>query len=158
MSQSTGCLFVHACPAALQHAVDDIADEVLHQSLVWHARTDTSSYADAVWVASSGTAAVLCHELRRLGAVVFEVSEDPSDGVDGERYSFVPGLGLFRAATNSVGDVVVDENQLGAALREAPNAEALRERLARLLGRPWDDALEPLRHRAAPVTAAAATG
>jgi hypothetical protein len=158
VSQSTGCLFVHSCPAALQCAVGDITDDVLHESLTWHARGDTSSFADIAWVAPPGTAVALTNRLRTLGAVVFEVTEDPSDGIDGERYSFVPGLGLFRAATNSVGDVVVDENQLGAALREAPNAEALRERLARLLGRPWDDALEPLRHRVAPVTAAAATG
>jgi hypothetical protein len=158
VSQSTGCLFVHACPAALRHAVDDTAHELLQQSLVWHARPDGSSYADALWVAPLGTAASLTHRLRALGAVVFEVGADPGEGVDGERYSFVPGLGLFRAATNSIGDIVVDENQLGAALREAPNAEALREWLGRLLGRPWDDVLEPLRHRAAPVTAAAATG
>jgi hypothetical protein len=158
VSRVTGCLFVHACPAALQPAVDDIAADLLHEPLEWHARDDNATYADATWSASCGTAALLAHRLRALGAVVFETTEDASDGVDGERYSFVPGLGLFRAATNAVGDVVVDENQLGAALREAPNAEALRERLARLLGRPWDDALEPIRHRLTPLTATAATG
>lgn len=158
MSLVTGALLVHACPAALRSAVSDIADELVAQSLDWQPRGDASLYADATWVGAAGTAAALTQRLRALGAVVFEVTEEPSEGVDGERYSFVPGLGLFRAATNAIGDVVVDENQLGAALREAPNAEALRERLARLLGRPWDDALEPLRHRVAPLAAAAATG
>ncbi|MDQ1709371.1 MAG: hypothetical protein QOG49_756, partial [Frankiaceae bacterium] len=100
----------------------------------------------------------LAASLRLLGAVVFEVTEDPSTGTDGEHYSYAPGLGLYRAATNAVGDVVVDENQLAAAMRDAPNAEALRERLALLVGRPWDDVLEPMRVRAWPTERAVAAG
>jgi hypothetical protein len=156
---STGCLFVHACPASLRAAVDTaVATAVAqHDTLRWSPR-DGGLWANAVWSGRPGTAAGLAHALRELGAITFELTEDASPGVDGERFSFVPGLGLFRAATNSVGDVVVDENQLSAAVRDSPNAEALRERLARLVGKPWDDVLEPLRLRSWPPAQAAAAG
>jgi hypothetical protein len=156
---STGCLFVHACPASLRPAADHaIATALPPAGAVEWVPAEGGFSAIREWAGHPGTAAVVAASLRLLGAVVFEVTEDPAAGSDGERYSYVPGLGLFRAATNAVGDVVVDENQLTAAVRDAPNAEALRERLALLVGRPWDDALEPLRMRARPAERAVAAG
>ena len=159
MSRSIGCLHVHACPASLRAAADSVVASALADQppLCWTPLDDTLS-ASSTWQGGPGSAAAIADGLRRLGAITFEVTEDPSPGVDGERFCFVPDLGFFHAATNAIGDVVVDENQLAAAIREAPNAEALRARLARLIGRPWDDALEPLRMRAWPSTRVAATG
>lgn len=159
MTGSTGCLFVHACPASLRPAADTaVAAALPHQQpLRWSPR-DGGLVVTTEWTGWPGTAAAIADGLRSLGAVTFEVTEDAAPGVDGERFSFVPGLGLFRAATNAVGDVVVDENQLAAAVRDSPNAEALRERLARLIGRPWDNVLEPLRMRAWTPSQAAAAG
>ena len=42
----------------------------------------------------------------------FEVTEEPSPGVDGERFCFAPGLGLWHARTSANGDIVVGEDQL----------------------------------------------
>jgi hypothetical protein len=149
VTQTVGCLHIHACPASLLPAVERAVASCLPEcpAPVWYHRDEGTSYADVDWSAAPGCAALLAHSLRLLGAVTFEVTEQASAGQDGERFSFVPGLGLYRAGTNAAGDLVVDENQLGAALRESPNAEALRERIGRLLGRPWDDVLEPLRWR-----------
>lgn len=159
MTGSTGALYIHACPASLRAAVDGcVAAAAIHPQALFWARHGDALSATAEWAGAPGTGCALAESLRALGAITFEVTEDAGPGTDGERFSFVPGLGLFRAATNAVGDVVVDENQLGAALRDAPNAEALRERLARLIGRPWDDVLEPLRMRAWAATKAAAAG
>lgn len=159
MTSSTGCLYVHACPASLRAAAESALAATLapSSSLDWSPR-DGGVFAVGEWSGPPGTAAALVSGLRALGALTFEVTEDPAPGSDGERFSFVPGLGLFHAATNAVGDVVVDENQLAAAVRDAPNAEALRERLARLIGRPWDDVLEPLRIRAWALERVVATG
>jgi hypothetical protein len=156
---STGFLFVHACPASLRSEVDTAlaASVAHHDPLCWSAHDDGLTAA-CEWSGRAGGGAGLADALRRLGAVTFELTEDAAPGTDGERFSFVPGLGLFRAAMNSVGDVVVDENQLMAAMRDSPNAEALRERLARLVGKPWDDVLEPLRIRSWPPAKAAAAG
>ncbi|MEP7054021.1 MAG: DUF3145 family protein [Actinomycetota bacterium] len=159
MTGSTGCLFVYACPASLRAAVDGALAAAVaeHDPLAWSPH-DGALAVNAEWSGQSGSGATLAQTLRALGALTFEVTEDAAPGWDGERFSFVPGLGLFRAATNAIGDVVVDENQLMAAVRLAPNAEALRERLARLVGKPWDDALEPFRWRSEPPEQAAAVG
>jgi hypothetical protein len=156
---STGCLLVHACPASLRAGVENALAAVLppHSALAW-SPGDPGLRTALEWSGPVGSAAALAESLRALAAVTFEVTEDPGPGYDGERFSFVPGLGLHHCATNAIGDVVVDENQLAAAVRDSPNAEALRERLAYLIGRPWDEALEPLRIGAAPLATAAAAG
>jgi hypothetical protein len=87
----------------------------------------------------------------------FEVTEDPTPGVEGERYSSTPTLGVFRATIGINGDVLVGEERLRAALERAaaaarvgyredadPDAD-LAEDIGRLLGQPWDDELEPFR-------------
>jgi hypothetical protein len=83
----------------------------------------------------------------------FEVTEDPTPGVDGERFCYVPTLGLWRGQTSANGDVVVGENRLRALLDEVPAAQ-LAARMHDLLGSAWDDALEAFRYAGdgAPVT------
>ena len=77
----------------------------------------------------------------------FEVTEDPSTGCEGERYSYTPELGLFHAMTGVHGDIVVPEDRLRAAIARADeNGIGLQEELHKLLGRPWDDELEPFRY------------
>jgi len=92
--------------------------------------------------------------------VRFEVTEDPSQGCDGERFAFTPGLGLFHAMTSANGDLVIPENRLRQLLtgrsltndvpigRGEADAEGRGplDSIRRLLGEPWDDELEPFRY------------
>jgi len=55
----------------------------------------------------------------------FEVTEEPSPGVDGERFCYVPGLGMWRG--------------------RPPAARPTRAGTDARLGSAWDDALEPFR-------------
>ncbi len=73
----------------------------------------------------------------------FDVTEDASEGVDGERFSFVPGLGLWRGSMSANGDVIVGEMRLRAML--AAGQDTLVAELDTALGTAWDDALEPYR-------------
>ncbi|GHF88849.1 hypothetical protein GCM10017566_73230 [Amycolatopsis bartoniae] len=84
----------------------------------------------------------------------FEVTEDPSPGVDGERYCYAPGLGLWHGRTSANGDIVVGEDQLRALVSQARAGEAFAHRVDELLATNWDEALEPFRHAGdgAPVT------
>jgi hypothetical protein len=84
----------------------------------------------------------------------FEVTEDPSGGYDGERISYVPGRGVYRASTGANGDVVVGEEQLRALLATSRSAEDYAHTLDNLLGAAWDAELEPYRQAGdgAPVT------
>ena len=76
----------------------------------------------------------------------FEVTEDPSPGCDGERIMFVPGRGVYRAATSANGDLMIAEDRIRALLATTPDSENLRYGLDQLLGAEWDDELEPYRH------------
>jgi hypothetical protein len=105
-----------------------------------------------VWTGPAGTGSRLATELRAFPGLRFEVTEDPTPGTDGERYSCTPDLGIFRATIASNGDVMVGEEQLREMLGRAAAASILGEEfnvedeLELLMGRPWDDELEPLRH------------
>jgi hypothetical protein len=74
----------------------------------------------------------------------FEVTEEPSPGVDGERFCHAPSLGLWRGRTSANGDIVVGEDQLRALLTESPGGQ-VGGRVHELLGSAWDAALEPFR-------------
>jgi hypothetical protein len=74
----------------------------------------------------------------------FEVTEEPSHGVDGERFCYAPSLGLWRGRTSANGDIVVGEDRLRSLLDETPAAQ-LPSRVHDLLGSDWDEALEPFR-------------
>jgi hypothetical protein len=74
----------------------------------------------------------------------FEVTEEPSPGVDGERFCHTPSLGLWRGRTSANGDIVVGEDQLRALVVDTPGGQ-VPGRLQALLGSAWDAALEPFR-------------
>jgi hypothetical protein len=84
----------------------------------------------------------------------YEVTEDPSAGVDGERIVYVPGRGLHRSTMSANGDLMVSEDRLRTLLAAASSGENLTFGLEKLLGTAWDDELEPYRYagEGAPVT------
>ena len=73
----------------------------------------------------------------------FEVTEDPSDLVDGERFSHTPELGMWRGQTGASGDVMISENRLRHLMAGGP--AAFHSAVDAELGTAWDEALEPLR-------------
>jgi hypothetical protein len=74
----------------------------------------------------------------------FEVTEEPSPGVDGERFCHAPSLGLWRGRTSANGDIVVGEDQLRSLLTGSSGGQVA-DRVHDLLGSAWDTALEPFR-------------
>jgi hypothetical protein len=98
------------------------------------------------WSGRPGTAALIAQELRQWPMVRFEVTEEPSPGVDGERFMHVPGRGLFRASTGAAGDIQIGEDRLRAIIAGARSPEALAFALEAAMGTEWDAELEPYRH------------
>jgi len=74
----------------------------------------------------------------------FEVTEEPSPGMDGERFCYAPQLGLWRGRASANGDIVVGEDRLRTLLVGVP-AVQVPGRVRELLGSDWDEALEPFR-------------
>ena len=109
--------------------------------------------AEINWRGRPGTASRLAASLRGWTLLRYEVTEQASAGLDGERYSVTPTLGVFRATTSANGDVLVGEDRLRALLATATGPQ-LAQGLDGLLGSAWDAELEPFREagEGAPVT------
>lgn len=146
-----GVLYIHAAPSALCPHVEWAIAGVLGTSvnLDWTPQPVASGMwrAELSWQAAPGTGSQLASGLRGWQLLRYEVTEEPSPGVEGARYSSTPDLGLFYAVIGVHGDILVPEDRLRAALDAAARGEgALSDQIDRLLGSAWDLELEPFRH------------
>lgn len=149
---TSGVLFVHSCPAALCPHVEWALAEVLGErvALQWTPQPAAAAAlrTETAWQGPAGTAGRIVAALRRWPALRLEATEQASQDCDAERYALTPSLGIYRSAMSVNGDVLIHEDRLRALLaRDLPRRE-LQAELDRLLGQPWDDELEPLRHAA----------
>lgn len=95
----------------------------------------------------AGTASKLASALRGWHLLRFEVTAEPCSTAEGERYSATPELGIFHAVTGIHGDILIPEDRLrAAAARSARGETELAAEVDKLLGKPWDDELEPFRY------------
>jgi hypothetical protein len=145
-----GVLFVHSCPPALRPHVEWAVAGVLGvpADLDWQPQPIAPGCvrAETGWHAAAGTAGRLAAALRGWPLIRCEVTEEPSDGADGERYAMTPDLGVFRATMSANGDVLVQEDRLRTVLATSEDLPSLRHAADRLLGTSWDIELEPYRH------------
>ncbi len=154
---SSGVIYVHSCPPALcPHVEWAVASELgTRVSLTWTAQTAEPGAlrAESSWHARPGTAGRIAAALRSWKMLRYEVTENPSSGVDGERYSVTPDLGAFRTMIGANGDLVIGEDRLRRLLATAQGPQ-LAHGIDSLLGSAWDDELEPFRlaGEGAPVT------
>jgi len=103
--------------------------------------------AELSWAAPAGTGARLASALRGWARLRYEVTEEPSVSADGARWSHTPELGIHHAVLGVHGDQLVGEDRLRAAVAGADgNPGALSAALDGVLGRAWDDELEPFRY------------
>jgi Protein of unknown function (DUF3145) len=147
-----GVVYVHSAPPALCPHVEWAVGGVLDQRVTFdwtpQPAAPGSLRAELSWQADPGTGSRLASALRDWVQLRFEVTEEPSVGAEGERWSSTPTLGLYHATTGVHGDIVVREDRLRAALARAaadPATDVVRE-LQGLLGKDWDDELETFRH------------
>lgn len=146
---TSGVVYIHAAPAALCPHVEWALSSTLdaRANLRWSAQDAMVGQQRATvdWVGPVGTGARLANALREWSALRFEITENASDGVDGERFCFVPGLGLWRGSMSANGDTVMGEMQLRSLLDSHADGAGLAGALDAALGTAWDDALEPYR-------------
>jgi len=112
--------------------------------------------AELDWQGSPGASAAITSALAGWSRLRFEVTEEGSPGCDAVRYSYTPDLGIFSAVTMANGDILIPESRLRAAMAVVAatpvmagslpdRGSSLEGEIARLLGQPWDDELEPFR-------------
>lgn len=147
-----GVLYIHSAPTAMCPHVEWAIAAVLgvHVSLDWTSQPAAPAQwrTELSWQADAGTAAKLSSALRGWNTLRFEVTEEPSPGCEGARYSCTPNLGIFHAVIGVHGDILVQEDRLRAAVLRAADTEDcdVADEIELLLGQPWDDELEPFRH------------
>lgn len=152
--KARGVVYVHSAPAALCPHVQWAVAGVLggEASLEWTPQPAQSACyrSELSWQGEPGTSARLASALRGWQQLRYEVTEEPTPGTEGARYSYTPTLGIFHAVTGPHGDLLVPEDRLRAALAdERGGGERVTDALRQLLGQPWDDELEPFRHAGA---------
>jgi hypothetical protein len=146
-----GVLFVHSAPSALCPHVEWAAGGVLGNALnlEWTPQpAQAGTYrAEYSWTGDAGTAAAITSALRGWNQLRFEITEDPTPGTEGARFSYTPELGVFHGVTGLHGDLMIPEDRLKAAVIKAALGETTLElEVDKLLGKPWDDQLETFRH------------
>ncbi|PFG32836.1 DUF3145 domain-containing protein [Sanguibacter antarcticus] len=148
-----GVLFVHSSPRALCPHMEWAAGNVLGEpvSLQWTEQPAAPGLfrAEYSWSGPAGTGSRLASSLRGWTHLRYEVTEEASTGTDGSRWSHTPELGIFHAATDVHGNVVIPEDRVRAALEFAADPRRMRDELHLALGQAWDDELEPFRYAGA---------
>ncbi|WP_087101231.1 DUF3145 domain-containing protein [Nocardiopsis sp. JB363] len=146
-----GVLYVHSAPAALcphvEWAVAGVVGVPVKLDWVAQPAAPGNHRAELNWQGKPGTAGAVASALNAWQRLRFEVTEDASPGGDGVRYSYTPNLGVFTAVTSAAGEVLVPEGRLRAAMATAAaDGVDLADELDRLIGRAWDEELEPFRY------------
>jgi hypothetical protein len=147
-----GVVYIHATPTALCPHIEWAVGGVLgaRVSLEWTGQPAAPGTvrAELSWQGEPGAAASIASALRDWRLIRFEVTEEPSAGGEGERYSWTPDLGLFSATIGVHGDILVREDRLRSVLARASSdpGVTVQEEIAVLLGAPWDEELEPFRY------------
>ncbi|MEF2525013.1 MULTISPECIES: DUF3145 domain-containing protein [Streptomyces] len=146
-----GVLYVHSAPRALcphvEWAVGGVLGVRVNLDWIRQPASPGTWRAEFSFVAEPGTASRLASALRGWHLLRFEVTAEPCATAEGERYSSTPDLGIFHAVTGLHGDILVPEDRLRAALARSARGESdLEAEVAALLGKPWDDELEPFRY------------
>ncbi|UFU01710.1 DUF3145 domain-containing protein [Ruania suaedae] len=150
-----GVFFVHSAPRALCPHVEWAAGSVIEarMSFDWTAQPAAPGMyrAEASWMGPAGSGARLASALRGWTHLRYEVTEEPSRGVDGGRWSHTPELGIFHSQVDAYGNNVVPEDRVRAAMEHASDPVRMARELELALGQAWDDELEPFRYAGAGV-------
>ncbi|MGD9961277.1 DUF3145 domain-containing protein [Nocardioides sp.] len=146
-----GVLYVHSAPSALCPHIEWAVGGVLGVpvSLDWTPQNAQSGTyrAELSWAGDAGSAAAVASSLRGWNHLRFEITEEPTGGTEGSRFSYTPELGIFHAVTGLHGDIMIPEDRLKAAVvKTALGDTTLLSEIDKLLGKPWDDELETFRH------------
>ncbi len=146
-----GVVFIHSTPTALCPHISWALESALGQRVAveWARQPLAPTFlrAELSWSGEPGSGAKVASALRGWDGLRFEVTEEPSPGSDGSRWSHTPSLGIHHTWTSASGDAVVNEDRLRAAISVSKGDPGiLAQELDLLLGRAWDNELEPFRY------------
>jgi len=142
-----GRLIIYSCPKTLIKHLEAGLERELNESINinWQSQVlKPGSYRGQMSYSSAiGSGAKIVNVLKSWSYLIFELSEFNSS--EGSIYFYTKELGLYRGSINSQGQIVVSEDMLKCAITQNLSQSDLTIALEKLIGRPWDDFLEPFR-------------
>jgi len=142
-----GRLIIYSCPKTLIKHLEAGLERELNErvNINWHSQVlKPGSYRGQMSYSSAiGSGARIVNTLKSWSYLIFELSEFNSS--EGSIYFYTKELGLYRGSINSQGQIVVSEDMLKSAITQNLSQSDLTIALEKLIGRPWDDFLEPFR-------------
>jgi len=142
-----GRLNIYSCPKALIKHLEAGLERELNErvNINWQSQgLKPGSYRGQMSYSSAiGSGAKIVNALKSWSYLIFELSE--FDSSEGSIYFYTKELGLYRGSINSQGQIVVSEDMLKSAITQNLSQSDLTIALEKLMGRPWDDVLEPFR-------------
>ncbi|GMA20002.1 DUF3145 domain-containing protein [Arsenicicoccus piscis] len=146
-----GVVFIHSASTALCPHVAWALEGVLGTTVTldWEPQPlgDRAQRTEINWVGPQGTGAAIASALRGWDSLRYEITEEPSAGADGSRWSFTPSLGLHHTWVGASGDSVVNEDRIRHAVAQAQGDPLVfADLMDGLLGTRWDEELEGFRH------------
>jgi len=150
MSTTRGVLYIHSAPSAvcphIEWAVGGVFGVPVRLDWIPQPIERACYRTEYSWSGSTGTAARLSSALKGWQRVRFEVTEEATSRTEGERYSYTPTLGIFHAVTGIHGDIMIPEDRIKHAIAlSSLSGSDVTSALYALLGRDWDEELEPFR-------------
>lgn len=149
-SQVKGELRLHSCPKYLVKHVEWALVDLMKNdlNLIWKDQNiaPMTMSTELTWLGPIGLGSRLVSILSKWPKIRLEVFQDRFNEHPAERYALSPNLGIYRAELNALGETIITENKLKAALeRSRIENEPFEVELAFLIGTPWDEDLEPFR-------------
>ncbi len=145
-----GVVFVHSAPAALcphiEWAITSVLAVPVDLEWVRQPAEPGSWRSETAWRGGSETGPRLASRLHGWARLRFEVTQEPTTGSDGGRWSHTPALGTHHTVTGVHGDGLVGEDRVRAALAAGGDLLTLTAALEQALGTAWDAELEPFRY------------
>ena len=146
-----GVVFIHSTPAPLCSHIAWALKGILGHPvrLDWQPQPAAPRLqrTELTWVGAAGTGARIATALRGWGDIRYEITQEPSPGVDGSRWAHTPSLGIHHSWSAANGDAVIHEDRIRSiAEQHAHDAVSLQHAIDGLLGGPWDRELEPFRY------------
>jgi hypothetical protein len=144
---TNGSLVIHSAPSALRTHIEWAIKDILGTTLIINWRPQRSFVGtfrtEINWRDVAGSAANLCSALSSWHYLRFEIFEGGAES--GELFRFTPELGILRNQTDGAGNILLTDLQISSALSNSFEEDELRDAINRILGKPWEDVLEPLR-------------
>jgi hypothetical protein len=135
-----GLITIHSCPTALIRHVEWSIESVLGRvEIDWRSQplVAGTQRTQIEWKSSKDLSAELASALKSWHYLRFEIN------FGNQLFRHTPDLGLHRSQIDEIGNILLTENQVKAAMNKSD--DLLREALDVALGTEWDVELERFR-------------